>query len=179
MSDVQKPRTCIQNRLLNTLNRGKIRLNNANKFIFLNFSNISAFFYNIKNWVFLKYGSVKTTFNKLKNNTLKTLFDMKYPRLQIMYNHMVGRAGSIPSPLYFMLLDSDPRFSKHRNDLNCIFTALTHFTVIKFIKSCFSLNSAVHWKHKWILPLLVFNCDDSLLSFMIINYIFKSSSWLI
>ena len=33
-SDVQMPRTCIQNRLLFTLNREKIRRNNANKTFF-------------------------------------------------------------------------------------------------------------------------------------------------
>ena len=43
LSDVQIPCTCIQNSLLYTLNREKIRLNNANKY----------FFGNVKNWVYL------------------------------------------------------------------------------------------------------------------------------
>ena len=58
LSDVQVPCTCFQNKLLNTLNKEKIRLNNANKNILSgceNISNTSVFFRNIKNWFYLKW----------------------------------------------------------------------------------------------------------------------------
>ena len=53
------------------------------------------FFYIVKIG-FIKYGKAKTTFKKLKDD-LKTLFQMEY-------RHMVWRAGSFPSPLYFIFL---------------------------------------------------------------------------
>ena len=73
--------TCIQNRLLYTLNREKIRLNNANKYIFW-VCNILA----IQAYVFIiyKFGIVKNTFKKLKDDLLKLFLKGVLNRLLVL-----------------------------------------------------------------------------------------------
>ena len=84
-----------QNRLLHTLIREKLGwITQTNTFF-------GKHKYEQYKQTFLFYNvQKKTTFKKFKDDLLKTQSEYL---LQNMYNHMVGRAGSIPSPLYSIL----------------------------------------------------------------------------
>ena len=57
-----------------------------------------------KNWFYLIWYS-KNHIKKIKRRPCKNSISNGVPRLQSMYNAMVGRAGSIQSPLNSMLLE--------------------------------------------------------------------------
>ena len=102
LPELQIQRTCIQNRLFCTLNRGKNRLFNVKRkknFDAKVFVTQTYFLYCKNRFYLIWYRQLKTTFKK----PLKSIFQMEY-RLKSMFIHRVGRAGSIPSPLYSIVL---------------------------------------------------------------------------
>ena len=92
----------IQNRLLHTLNRDKIRLNNKqiHFFVIQKYKQFNRIFYNRKNWFYLIWYSKKPHFETLKT-TFQNIFQMEYP---VHAKHV--RIIIFVSILYSILLDS-------------------------------------------------------------------------